>query len=398
MKRVVITGMAPIAAMGSGKEFFDNLYAMKPVITKADESFCNGENTSEWYVPYPEIDITPYRRRMKRIPGLAPVNAQTAAVAALMAAEDAGISEFDPDTPVFFGISTINLADSLEAYNAAVEGKILHPLANPKSMANAVPAWLSILFGIHGRSVAISTACASGTDAIGAAYEHIALGKSKTVICGAADYLKCPAELTFRSFDVLSALTHTTDGLPRPFSEERSGFLFCHGGACVLILEEYESAVARGAEIYAEITNYSASCDAFHIVKMPDYPEQVIRMLKNMSEGKQVDYYNAHGTATAVNDKMEADALKEVFGSSLRDITVNATKSMTGHAIGTSGALEAAVTAYSIRHGRIHGNLLGTPMEGLNLPQQTVDKEIRCAISASFGFGGHNSALMLEKI
>ena len=398
MKRVVITGIAPIAAMGCGKEFFDNLYAMKPVITKADASFCDGANTSEWYVPYPEIDMAPYRKRLKRIPGLAPKNAQTAAIAALMAADDAGITEFDPDTSVFFGISTINLADSLEAFIAASEGKTVHPLANPKSMANAVPAWISIMFGIHGRAVAISTACASGTDAIGAAYEYIAMSKGKTVICGAADYMKCPTELTFRSFDVLSALTHTTDGLPRPFSEERSGFLFSHGGACALILEEYESAVTRGAKIYAEITNYSASSDAFHIVKMPDYPEQVIRMLKNMSEGKQVDYYNAHGTATAVNDKMEADVLKEVFGASLADIPISATKSMTGHVIGTSGALEAAVTAYSIRHGKIHGNLLGTPMEGLNLPQQTVEKEIRCAITASFGFGGHNSALMLEKI
>ena len=398
MKRVVITGIAPIAAMGSGEAFFENLYAMKPVIIKADESFCNGTNTSEWYVPYPEVDITPYRKRLKRIPGLAPKNAQTAAISALMAADDAGISEFDPDTAVFYGISTINLEDSLIAYNAAVEDKAVHPLANPKSMANAVPAWISIMFGIHGRTIAVATACASGTDAIGAAYEYIAAGKGRMVICGAADYMKCPAELTFRSFDVLSALTHTTDGLPRPFSEERSGFLFSHGGACTLILEEYESAAARGAEIYAEITNYSAGCDAFHIVKMPDYPEQVIRMLKEMSAGKQVDYYNAHGTATVVNDKMEADALKAVFGDSLRDIPVNATKSMTGHVIGTSGALEAAVTAYSIRHGKIHGNLIGTPMEGLNLPQQTVEKEIRCAITASFGFGGHNSALMLEKI
>ena len=121
-------------------------------------------------------------------------------------------------------------------------------------------------------------------------------------------------------------------------------------------------------------------------------------MLKAMTAGKHVDYYNAHGTATAVNDQMEATALKAVFGDQLGHVIVNATKSMTGHAIGTSGALEAAVCAYSVKHGIVHGNLIGTPMPELNLPQKTMPADIRCAISTSFGFGGHNSALMLEKI
>lgn len=398
MERVVITGLAPIAAMGSGQAFFDRLTAMEPVFRKGDEAFCGGTNTSQWYVPYPETDITPYKARLQRMPALAPRNAVTAAVSALMAADDAGLPALDPDTAVFYGVSTMNADDIITAYNAAAQGRRLHPSSNPKSMANAVPAWISILFGIHGWSVGISTACASGTDAIGMAYEHIAAGRSKTAVCGAADCMRCPEDLFFRSFDVLSALTHTVDGLPRPFSEERSGFLFCEGGACTLILESYESAVSRGAEIYAEITGYSASCDAFHIVKMPDDPEQVIALLKGMTAGKQVDYYNAHGTATVMNDRMEALALREVFGSRLPEIPVNATKCMTGHAIGTSGAFEAAVTAYSIRNGIVHGNLLGTPMEGLNLPQQTVSFDIHCGVTASFGFGGHNSALMLEKI
>lgn len=329
---------------------------------------------------------------------LAPRNAITAAVSALKAAEDAGLSALDPDTAVFYGVSTMDIDDVVGGYIPTAEGKRMHPSTNPKSMTNAVAAWIPILFGTHGRTFVLSTACASGTDAIGAAYEHIALGRSKMAVCGAADQMDCIEQLFFRSFDVLGTLTRTTDGLPRPFSEERSGFLFSEGGACTLILEEYGSAVARGAEIYAEITNYSACCDAYHIVKMPEYPEQVIAMLREITAGKDVDYYNAHGTATTVNDRMEATALKEVFGDKLPDITINATKSMTGHAIGTSGALEAAVTAYSLKNGIIHGNLLGTPMEGLNLPQQTIRRDIRCGVTASFGFGGHNSALMLEKI
>lgn len=398
MHRVVITGIAPIVAMGKGQEFFDNLMAMKPVIKQTDPSYCDGANISKWYVPYPELDISPYKASLRQMTLIASRNAITAAVAALMAKEDAGLDNFDPDTAVFFGGSTMDAEDILMAHNTVKEGRRLHPSSNPKSMANAVPAWISILFGIHGRSQVISTACASGTDAIGAAYEHICMGKAKMAVCGGADQMSCSSELFFRSFDVLGALTHSPDGYPRPFSEERSGFLFSEGGACVLILEEYESAVARGARIYAEITDFQACCDAYHIVKMPENPEQVISMFKNMVQGKTIDYYNAHGTATPVNDQMEATALREVFGSELGHILVNATKSMTGHAIGTSGALEAAVTAYSIKNGIVHGNIIGTPMEGLNLPRETQKCEIRRAITASFGFGGHNSALMLEKI
>ncbi|MBO7412175.1 MAG: beta-ketoacyl-[acyl-carrier-protein] synthase family protein [Fibrobacter sp.] len=398
MQRVVITGIAPIVAMGTGHAFFEKLMAMEPVIKPIEQSYCDGANISKWYVPYPEVDVTPYKERLRQMLMLGSRNAITAAVAALKATEDAGLKELDPETAVFFGGSTMDTEDILTAYNAVKEGRRLHPASNPKSMANAVPAWISILLGIHGRSQVIATACASGTDAIGAAYEHICMGKSKMAVCGGADQMSCCAEMMFRSFDVLGALTRSPDGLPCPFSEERSGFLYSEGGACVLILEEYESAVARGANIYAEITDYRSCCDAYHIVKMPDYPEQVISMFNGMVEGKKVDYYNAHGTATQVNDQMEATALKEVFGSQLGGIIINATKSLTGHSIGTSGALEAAVTAYSLKNGIVHGNIVGTLMEGLNLPRQTQKCDIRCAISASYGFGGHNSALMLEKV
>ncbi|MBQ3714887.1 MAG: beta-ketoacyl-[Fibrobacter sp.] len=398
MNRVVITGIAPIVAMGQGQCFFDNLMAMKPVIEPTYEPPDRVPNTSKWFVPYPEVHTSAYERRLRPMSILAPQNAKTAATAALMAVDDAGLEKLDPETAVFFGVSSMNAADIVCAFNAVRTCKRMHPATNPKSMANAVSAWISILFGIHGRSHVISTACASGTDAIGMAFEHICLGKSKMAICGAADYMDCEDNLFLRSFDVLSALTRSTDGLPRPFSEERSGFLFSKGGACALILEEYESAVARGANIYAEITDYRACCDAFHIVKMPDNPEQVITMFKEIAKDKTVDYYNAHGTATAVNDQMEATALKAAFGEHLGDILINVTKSMTGHAIGTSGAVEAAVTAYSIKNGIVHGNIIGTPFEGLNIPTQTIRSDIRCGITASFGFGGHNSALMLEKI
>lgn len=398
MERVVITGIAPVAALGSGNEFFRRLMNMETVIKKADESYCKGANISKWYVPYPEVDIAPYRSRLQRMPALAAENTVTAAVSALMALDDAGIEHPASDTAVFYGVSTMNAKDIIDSYDKVTSGKRLPPSANPRVMSNAVPAWISIILDIHGRSQSFATACASGTDAIGAAYEYIASGRGKTAICGGADYMKSSEEMIFRSFDVLGALTKSEDGLPRPFSEERSGFLFCEGAACSLILEEYSQAAARGADIYAEITGYDSRCDAYHIVKMPEYPAQAIDMLRSLVGDKVPDYYNAHGTATEVNDQMEAVLLREVFGERLPEVLIGATKGMTGHSIGASGAIEAAVCAYSLKNGIVHGNILGTPLEGLNLPDKTVEADIKSAVSASFGFGGHDSALMFEAV
>lgn len=398
MKRVVITGIAPIAALGAGEAFFDRLMKMETVIKKIDNSYCNGSNISKFYVPYPELDITPYRSKLKKMPSLASENAITAVISTIMALNDAKIDIPDPDTAVFYGVSTMNAKDIIDSYVKVMANKKLHPSSNPKVMSNAIPAWISIIFDIHGRSQSFATACSSGTDAIGAAYEYISSGRGKCAICGGADYMKSDEEMIFRSFDVLSALTKSQDGLPRPFSEERSGFLFCEGSACTLILEEYESAIKRNAEIYAEISGYNSRCDAFHIVKMPEYPEQAVKMLKDLIGDKKIDYYNAHGTATDVNDQMELSLLKEVFAEKLPEVIIGATKGITGHSIGASGAIEAAVCAYSIKKGVIHGNITGTPLKGLNLPDKTLNADIKCAISTSFGFGGHDSALMFEKI
>ena len=398
MERVVITGIAPIAALGAGEEFFRRLMNMETVIKRADENYCKGANISKWYVPYPELDIAPYRSKLQKMPALASENALTAAVSAIMALQDAGIQQPDPDTAVFYGVSTMNAKDIIDSYSRVSTGKKLHPSANPRVMSNAVPAWISILFDIHGRSQSIATACASGTDAIGSAYEYIAYGHGKTAICGGADYMRSDEEMIFRSFDVLGALTKSQDGFPRPFSQERSGFLFCEGAACSLILEEYSQAVSRGADIYAEITGYNSRCDAYHIVKMPEYPRQAVDMLRALIGDSTPDYYNAHGTATEVNDQMEAVLLKEVFGERLPEVLIGATKGLTGHSIGASGAIEAAVCAYSVKNGIVHGNILGTALEGLNLPDKTVSADIKCAVSASFGFGGHDSALLFEAV
>lgn len=399
MNRVVVTGMAPIAAIGSGKEFFENLYAKKAVFKQIPDDYCRGYNTvTKWMVPYPEVDYSAYGREVMRMSVMASKNACTSTVAAIEAVKDAKLDKLDDDTAVIFGSGLPNVREMTMGYESVMKEERMHPCTNPMIMANSISAWIAIILGVHGKNQVVSTACAAGSSAIGEAYLHIRDGRGRMAICGGADCLREDNGLMLQSFDILGALSRTEDGCPRAFSKERSGFLFSEGAACALILEEYEHAVQRGADIYAEITGYEACCDAHHIVQMPDNPEQIIKMIKNISKDEDVQYYNAHGTATELNDKTEAMVLGEVFGDKAKDIYVTSAKGLLGHTIGASGAIEAAITAYTIKNNLIHGNLLGTPMEGLRLPETSTEAHIDCAISASFGFGGHNAALKFRKV
>lgn len=399
MKRVVITGIAPITAIGQGKEiFFENLFKKNTVVKRLPENYCNSKVSTAWYVPYPEVDYSQYGREVQKMLTRGSRNACTSVVSALMALKDASLEKLEDDTVVFYGAGAPNFAEISSSIDAVNDGKPVHPCANPRMMINSISAWVSIILGIHGKNQIFSTACASGTTAIGEAYSYISSGKGKMAICGGADYMCGEHGVTLKSFDVLGALTKSNDGYPRPFSEERSGFLFSEGAACSLILEEYEYAKKRGADIYAEITGYECSCDGYHIVQMPPNPEQIIKIIRNLARNEKVDYYNAHGTGTIVNDNTEAKVLKEVFGDDVKKVYVTLTKGLIGHSVGASGAIEAAVCAYSIKNNIVHGNILGTPIEGFCLPDKTTEAKIDCAISASFGFGGHNAALKLKKV
>ena len=381
MNRVAITGLAPITAMGTGKAFFEHLLKKEAVIRRIPPEYTGAPLSTGWYVPFPEVDYKPFGRDFLRMSAMASRNACTGAAAALLALKDSGLEQ----------------QEVVKGYRSVTEHKPMHPCTNPMIMTNSVPAWISILLGIHGVSQVVSTACASGTSAIGEAYLYIRSGRGSMAICGGADDLACDEGMMLRSFDVLGALTKAEDGIPRAFSQERSGFLFSEGAACALILEEYESARKRGARIYAEITGYAATCDAYHIVQMPPVPTQIIRMLERLTVGEQIDYYNAHGTGTPVNDRTEQLALTETFGERAASIPVTSVKGILGHTIGASGAIEAAVCAYSLHNQVIHGNLLGTPLPGLCLPEESREVSIRTAISASFGFGGHNAALKFRR-
>lgn len=399
MNRVVITGLGTVMASGNGKkEFFDNLYSGKNVMKPLPEDYCFGQVASKWYVPYPELDPKLFGRAFEKMYMMSPRNGSSSVASAIYALDDAGLDKPCDDAAVFWGVGAPNMNEIKTAFDCAYKEKPMHPCINPMMMPSAASAWISIYFGIHGQNTVFSTACASGTTAIGHAYEHIRSGKANMAICGGCDCFLDDNGVALKSFDILGAVSSSNDGYPRPFSDERSGFLFSEGGACALILEEYEAALARNADIYAEITGFESCSDGYHIVQMPKTAENITVMLKKLIGDDSIDYYNAHGTGTAVNDKNEYMALKEIFGEKLREVIVNSTKGIIGHTIGASGAVEAAVCAYAIKEGVIHKNITGSVPDDINLPTENVHTDIKTAVSASFGFGGSNYALKFRKV
>lgn len=398
-RRVVITGIAPVTGMGVGKEeFFNKLMKKEVCIKRIADDYCKDyEGKSKWYVPYPEIDYEMYGEQIARMGSRAPLIAMTTVASALLAVKDARIEEVDDQAAVIYGLSMHNAPEWATAYKTIVNNDVLHPYTVPRMIPNTVSAWVSIALKTHGLSHVITTACASGTSAIGEAFLCIKEGRAKTVICGGVDCLVDNDGLIYKGFDILGIITKSEDGYPYPFSEERSGFLFNEGAACSLVLEDYEVAKKRGARIYAEITGYESSCDAWHIVQMEPSAEQIIKILAKISEGEKVDYYNAHGTGTELNDYTEAEIIKKLYGSYDKSPYVNSTKGFIGHTLGASGAIEAAVCAYSIKNNIVHGNIVKNPFKDINLPIEAVNADIHCALSASFGFGGHNAVLKFKK-
>lgn len=334
-----------------------------------------------------------------------------------LALQDAGLAALSDDLPerttgleesgVIIGIGIGSLQSSYSSYLAHLgiqaddsrnqKKSQFDRMIIPMVMPNSAAAWVAILFGMHGTDYTLNAACASGTYAIGEAYQKVAEGLCPLILAGGVEALKEEHGAIMRGFDVLSTLTSAEDGVPMPFSEKRSGFLFSEGGGCLLVLEELEHALARGADIYAEIVGYESNCDARHIV-LPEQSGQWIRqLLAKLIGNRKIDYFNSHGTATVVNDAIEARILQELFGPNSRQPTINASKGILGHSIGASGALEAAVTALSIKSGIVHGNFIPDPIADLNLATGKKAVAIDFAVSTSYGFGGHNGALLMRR-
>ncbi|MGH7815641.1 MAG: beta-ketoacyl-ACP synthase II [Candidatus Binataceae bacterium] len=305
---------------------------------------------------------------------------------------------------VLVGVGIGGLATIEEGHNVFLGGGLRHltPFFIPKLIGNLAPGHISIRYGARGVSFATTSACASGSHAIGEAYRMIRLGYLDAAIAGGAE--AAITDLGIGGFAAMRALSTRNDApekASRPFDKERDGFVMAEGAA-VLILEEYEAARARGAKIIAEICGYAANSDGYHITSpAPEGRGAAKCMTLCLDDGgvdlNEVDYINAHGTSTSQGDIAETQAIKRVFGERAAKIAVSSTKSMTGHTLGAAGAIESAFTALAIERGTIPPTInqeVSDPECDLDyVANRARAAKIRAALNNSFGFGGTNTTL-----
>lgn len=318
-----------------------------------------------------------------------------AVASAEMAVKDAGIKgDRLISAGVIIGSSRGGIGSLERAYERLRRRLKVSPYLMPSTTVSMASSFAAQKLGIKGYSLGISNSCASGANAIGEAYRLIRQGIAQIVLAGGAEAPVC--RLSIEGYGMTGALSKT--GVMKPFDKKRDGFVLAEG-ASVLVLEEYESALRRDAKIYAEVIGYGNTVDAYHPT-MPDSRGQAnaIRtaIYKAGIKPVDVDYINAHATATPVGDTSEAEAIRLVFGK--RNVPISAHKSMTGHMLGAGGAFEAALTAMSLTTGIIPPTMnLGEPEFNLNIVVKQISPDINIAISNSFGFGGVNAVLVFKK-
>ncbi len=337
--------------------------------------------------------------------------AQLAIVAARQAVSDAGwnLEHMDRDrvgVVIGSGIGGISTFErEVRVYDKRGPSRV-SPFLVPMMLADTAPGLIAIEFGLRGPNFAVVAACASGTNAVGEAFQVIRRGDADAMLVGGADAVVTP--LAMAGLEVMTALSKRNDApqkASRPFDANRDGFVMGEG-ATFLALETLEHAKARGANIIAEVVGYGVTNDAFHITAPdPDGSGAALCMRNALASAglkpEQIGYINAHGTSTRLNDKSETAAIKAVFGEHAYKIPVSSTKSMTGHLLGGAGALEAMFTALAIRDGILPPTInYETPDPECDLdyvPNEARRADVQYALSNSFGFGGHNGTIILAK-
>lgn len=442
--RVVITGLGIISPIGNTiDEFWQNCLLGKSSIENIPEHwFHYADFHSKIWSVLPDIDFSLYeinRLEQKQIDksGLLALAACRQAITSAhlhptlndLKSNTYTIEGINSDRSGVFmgtgigGLSTVNECLSFQILNtikndllsfsdqkdlgSITEKMILprrfNPFAVSMIMPNAVTANINIKYGIHGISDTTCSSCASGTTAIGKAFKAIQNNEMEFVIAGGVEYLHDAFGAIFYSFDVIKALTHNYDSRDtanRPFDQGRSGFLFSQGAAGILIMEELNHAQQRGADIIAEIIGYGENCDAHSLMVMDKSEANIRKMLNALFNNAglkagDIDYINTHGTGTVANDEIESRIIEDIFG---KKVLLNSTKSLIGHTLGASGAVEAIVTALSILHKTTHVcKNLENPLRALNFATEVRSFPIHTAITQSFGFGGHNAALILKE-
>ncbi len=407
-ERVVITGVGVIAPNGIGKdEFWDALTVGRSgitQITRFDAKLFPTRIAGEVkdfepsnYLDHKEI------RRMDRF-------CHFAVAAAGMAFDDAGLASgaFVPERAgaiVSSGIGGLITMETQQAVLVKEGPRRLSPFTVPMMIVNMASGHISIRFGLKGPNECIVTACATGTNSVGEAFHMIKNGLADVMIAGGAE-----APLTglgvggFCAAKTLSTRNDEPERASRPFDKDRDGFVMGEGCG-VVIMERLEKAIARGAEIYAEVAGYGATADAYHMTT-PDLDGSGARRAMSLAldeasvKPEDVDYINAHGTSTAYNDKIETLAIKKVFGKYAGNLAISSTKSMTGHLLGAAGGVEAVATVMAVKTGVIPPTInYETPDPECDLnytPNQSVTRDINVAMSNSFGFGGQNAVVLFK--
>ena len=280
------------------------------------------------------------------------------------------------------------------------------PFMVPMMMPNAASAAIAIAYGLHGPNLSVASACATGSHAIGEAAEIIRRGQAEVMLSGGSEAVLCPLSLTgIKNMGALSTRNEEPKRASRPFDADRDGFVMGEGGA-VLILENLEHAFARGARIYCEIIGYGSTSDAFHITAPDDTGKGAAWAMEQALSNaglapEEVDYINAHGTSTPLNDRTETLAIRAVFGPHAERLAVSSTKSMIGHLLGAAGAVEAVACVKSLETGWVHPTVnyeIPDPECDLDyVPNQARQLNPRVILSNSFGFGGHNSCVIFRR-
>jgi len=406
-RRVVVTGMGAITPIGNSVEEFWNGIKEGKTGFGPITYFDTADYRCKLAAEVKDFDPAQYMdkksaRRMEQF-------CQFAVAAAGQAISDAGL-DMEQEDPYMVGCSVGSGIGSLQAmereYDRLKEkgpGRV-GPMLVPLMISNMAAGNVSIAYGLKGKSLNVVTACATGTHSIGEAYRTIQYGDADVMIAGGTESSITPIGIA--GFSALTALSFSEDPerASIPFDKERNGFVMGEGSA-IVVLEELEHAKRRGAKIYAELTGYGCSSDAYHITSpAEDGSGAATAMLNALKDGgvapEELTYINAHGTSTHHNDLFETRAIKLAFGEHAYDLKINSTKSMVGHLLGAAGAVEFVTCVKEIQEGYIHRTvgLRETEEElDLNYCRDSYEEEVPYALTNSLGFGGHNASLLLKK-
>lgn len=409
-RRVVITGLGAITPLGNTvddtwKNLLAGVSGAAPV-----ESFDTEGYATRFSASVKDFDVSQYMtvkdaRKMD-------VFIHFGIAAGIQALDDAGLNTDDHD-PERIGVaigSGIGGLPNIETQHSTLlksGPRKMSPFFVPSTIINMIAGNLSIMRGLQGPNICITTACTTGTHNIGDAFRIIKYGDADAMVCGGAEMATCPLGLAgFGAARALSTRNDDPTAASRPWDKDRDGFVL-GDGAGVLVLEEYEHAKARGADIYCELTGYGMSGDAFHMTQPAKNGDGARRCMNSALKdagltAEKVGYINAHGTSTGAGDVAETNAIKSVFGDSAYKIAISSTKSMTGHLLGAAGGIEAVFTVLALRDQSVPPTInLDNPDPECDLdyvPHVARDVKMSHAVSNSFGFGGTNATLLFSQV